>query len=670
MMEAIILEERGEQKRFRLEIEGLRALAAILVAVYHIWFNRVSGGVDVFFVVSGFLITTSLLSRYAKRAKVGYFSYIVKLIKRLLPTAWFISFVVLIASLNILPLIMRQQLLKEFTASVFYFENWRLIIDATDYLAKNNTASPFQHFWALSIQFQFYLLWLALFFIVIRLLNLPRVVGAIPMRTLLFWHMLLLVVCSFCYSMYLTDMHQQVAYYHTFTRLWEFGLGGLLAITINKIPVHKIAAWFLGWAGVIGLISCGIILQVSTVFPGYMALWPTLSAVCIIIAGNRAQKFSAYQLLSLPPLVQFGKISYAFYLWHWPLLILYYAYTNAEQVSLVAGLSIIALAVLLSVVTTIIIEKPIRKTTASLKVNGAVIAGLVLLMFGAITVWQSIVQAQMRYELTDEQIEHIWSGENYTDAFNKALLPSEEIAKNDHSMIYQDGCMQINGSTEIKKCSYGEQQQPAYTIALVGGSHSAHWQPMLDEIAKNHAIKVDTYLKSDCRFTLDDDRGLTECDTWLKKVMATLAQDKPDLLFTVGDTAQNKAVTIPHGFKEAWQLAEDHNIDLFLVRDGPWYRFNVVDCVMENTDDISRCAIPRDEVIVKDSPMSKEKYIPQNVFYKDMTNYFCDDDYCYPVIGNVITHFDTNHISATFSRSLAKAFEDDIMQILTQKTEK
>ncbi|UTH14496.1 acyltransferase [Macrococcus equipercicus] len=164
-------EEVKIKKKFRPEIEGLRAVAAILVAVYHIWFGRVSGGVDVFFVVSGFLITTSLLSKVRRTGTVNFFDFIFGLLKRLLPSAFFVLYTVIIFSYIFIDQSQWVQIIKEVFASSFYYENWQLALSATDYLDQSNEKSPVQHFWAMSIQGQFYLIWFLIFTFAIKFFN-------------------------------------------------------------------------------------------------------------------------------------------------------------------------------------------------------------------------------------------------------------------------------------------------------------------------------------------------------------------------------------------------------------------------------------------------------------------------------------------------------------------
>lgn len=667
------MHEKVTQKRIRYELEGLRAVAAILVAVYHIWFNRVSGGVDVFFVVSGFLITTSLFSMYRRNGRILYFTYIVKLLKRLLPTAWLIGLSTFIVSLFIMPSFMKYQVLEEFLASIFYFQNWRLAMDSADYLAQNNSASPYQHFWALSIQFQFYLIWLVLFFVSI---GIYKAIKKAEFKKIFISFMGLVMIASFSYSVYLTDVNQPFAYYHTFTRVWEFGIGGLLALTIHKISLSKPFAWVFGWVGLIALLSGGIIFQVSDVFPGYAALWPVLAAVLIIISGNQSKSFSAYRVLSWKPLVTFGGISYAFYLWHWPLLIFYFAYFEVETVSILGGLGIIVMATILAFITIYFVETPIRKTEISVWKTAAVISVLSLTVYLAAETYEQQFLSQEEISVShkyDPDNSHpgataklfegsLISSIDYSDPF----LPSLDNAYQDRADIYPDRCLVGAGTTGVRICEYGETEDYTHTIALVGGSHSAHWQPMLKEVANNHSIRIVTYLKGGCRFSTETNTDLKECDEWFENVQEYLFEEKPDLIFTVGDVGMriDEYDKVPPGFIAAWENFEEQNIPLFLVSDTPWYDKSVLRCINENSVNPEVCKEDRERVIRDPSPIEKLDTLPTNVTTMDVNDYFCDEEYCHYVIGNVITHFDNNHITATFARTLAPVMEDKILSAL------
>src|SRR5690625_1053060 len=166
------------ERKFRPEIEGLRVVAALLVAIYHIWFNRVSGGVDVFFVISGFLITTSIISTINRTGEFRFWPYISKLIKRLFPAVFFILGIVLLMSFLFLPPSILDKTIREVIASMFYYQNWQLAISSTDYLDSSQMKTPVEHFWALSIQGQFYLIWFIIFTFILFVIKRLRLKNA------------------------------------------------------------------------------------------------------------------------------------------------------------------------------------------------------------------------------------------------------------------------------------------------------------------------------------------------------------------------------------------------------------------------------------------------------------------------------------------------------------
>ena len=233
----------GRSSSYRPEIQGLRAVAALLVAIYHIWFGRVSGGVDVFFAISAFLITYSLLRQAETRGRIDFAAFWGGLAQRLLPAAILVLLVVSVATILWLPRTMWQNTIQQIVASLLYLENWQLAFNAVDYLAQGQSASPVQHFWALSIQGQFYVLWPCLF--VAALLVARR--AELPLKSVLLFFVAGVFVLSFVYSVLATRNNQTFTYFNTFARLWEFSLGACVAL----IPALAIPRWLkeraVGW---------------------------------------------------------------------------------------------------------------------------------------------------------------------------------------------------------------------------------------------------------------------------------------------------------------------------------------------------------------------------------------------------------------------------------------
>ena len=350
--------QKKDSANYRPEVEGVRAVASLLVAAFHIWLGRVSGGVDVFFVIAGFLTTITLLGQIRRFGRVRPGIFLSRLASRLFPASAVVLVVVSAVSLVLLLPSQWKQTFTEVVASALYLENWQLVRSGVDYLAQDNFHSPVQNFWAMSVQGQFYLIWVALF---VAVGFVVRRVWKTEDRRLLIVALAALTITSFAFSIYSVARDQPTAYYSTFARAWEFGLGSLAAVILPGLKVNATLRLIAGWVGLAGLISCGFLLQVSTQFPGVAALWPTLSAALILVAGTGAPSpRGAERLLASRPLVWLGGISYGLYLWHWPLLVFWDEVTGERPDALV-GLIIIAAAIGLAWLSKTYIEDPIHR---------------------------------------------------------------------------------------------------------------------------------------------------------------------------------------------------------------------------------------------------------------------------------------------------------------------
>lgn len=654
-------------KRYRKEIEGLRAVAALLVAIYHIWLHRVSGGVDVFFVISGLLITYSLLSIVQRQGFIQPIHYIVKLLKRLVPTALTVAFISYIVGWLILPSFLTNDLTRHFFASLLFFENIQLAKDAMDYLMNQSSASPFQQFWALSIQFQFYIIWIIIFSLV---LIIQKFFKQHPFKKILFILVAFISILSFTYSVFLTEQNQPLAYYHTLTRVWEFGVGSLLAIVLHKITLQKWMAWLVGWVGLIGLVSLGLVISVQDAFPGAIALLPVLFTIFILIAGNQSTTYSAYSLLSSAVLTNIGSIAFGFYLWHWPILIYYLHLFDTDSVPFLHGTLIIIISFILSFFTIQWIEKPIRNkkwSKQTMPIGLGYIGILVLLFVGS----EQYATYQFKQESQSSTVDANHPGamiqqiDQVIDS-NVLPIPSIEMIKQDVASVYHNGCFANDPENNLLECEFGSIESETI-IVLAGGSHGAHWLPMLEQYALKNDIKIVTLLKGRCRFSTENNSQFEPCVDWQHLMLERIIELQPDLVFTNGDIGVKVIGEVPEGFKEAWKILEDNKIPLLLMRDTPWYREDISICLSKHPNDPEACKREREDIVSKESLLLQQTTFPSNVVSViDPSSYFCDDDYCYPIIGNVYTHFDSNHITATFSRSLAMLLENQLNEAIYQ----
>jgi peptidoglycan/LPS O-acetylase OafA/YrhL len=315
-------------------VEGLRAVAVGLVVLYHAGLAQISGGyvgVDIFFVISGFVITTTLAKEIDRRGTISIAGFYARRATRLLPAATAVILVTLVASWLWLPPILLGDIADDALASTLYAINYRLAHVGVDYFA-TDTPSPLQHFWSLAVEEQFYLVWPLL---LIAVAALGRRLGRQPRRTVgNAWTVLALVaiiVASFVACVAITRRSLPWAYFGAPTRAWELALGALVAVGAHRLtrvpaPVGAVATW----AGMAAIAGSALWFDDATVFPGYAAALPVAGAAFVIAGGCTTPRGGAHVLLRTVPFRLIGKLSYSWYLWHWPVLIIAPSVLHAE----------------------------------------------------------------------------------------------------------------------------------------------------------------------------------------------------------------------------------------------------------------------------------------------------------------------------------------------------
>lgn len=650
------------ESKFRPEIEGLRVVAALLVAVYHIWFNRVSGGVDVFFVISGFLITTSIISTINRTGEISFLPYVTKLAKRLLPSVFFILGIVLVLSWFLLPKSILDKTIHEVFASMFFYQNWQLAFSSTDYLDYSQMKTPVEHFWALSIQGQFYIIWFLVFTLILVLIKKYKIT---KIKTMINSILGVLFVTSFIYSIYLTSVNQPWAYFITMTRVWEFSLGSLLCINLSSIKVNKYIATVIGWLGLIGLILTGIVFNVSEMFPGYVALWPMMCALFIVLSGTRDTKYGVKRFLGSAIMVKLGGISFGIYLWHWVLLE-FYRYNVQETPGFIVGTLMIISSIALSFLMTRYIEEPIRSShdnKFSFKRIGIMGSANVLLI-GSLLIGVYIDQNKLKNNITEKNYPGALAAKNPDDVPDLEPIPSFSEVFDDLPQAHLDGSNQGLKESDLKIGEYGKTENYDATIALVGSSHSEHWLGAILEATKDENYRVLNMTRSGTRFSTgypdDDLKGI-----WNNNVLEYLKDADVDLVIshaTASDTSSNK---IQQQMVDQLQYVKDeYGIEGLAVRDDPRYSFNVLESL--ETDGIEETKKKMNSADNQQDESFWRQFEKENksLHKIDLTDYFKVNGEFQPVIGNVVIYRDNRHMTNTYSESFGDVFEEKINKIL------
>ena len=358
----------GNQKSdfYRHDLDGLRGTAIALVVVFHVWFGRVSGGVDVFLALSGFFFGDRLLrTALTPGASLWPVSEVTRLVRRLLP-----ALVVVLAASALLTIVVQPEtrwetFADQSLASLGYFQNWQLANTASDYLRAGEAVSPLQHIWSMSVQGQFYIAFLALIFSFAYLFQ--RILSKC-LRASFVVLLSSLTIASFVYAIFAHNADAATAYYNSFARAWELLLGALVGVLV---PYVRWPMWLRTTVAVVALaaiLSCGALIDGVKEFPGPWALVPVGATMLVILsAANRiadphiGDRLPApNRLLASKPLLMLGSMAYSLYLWHWPLLIFWLSYTGHTNANFFEGAGVLLLSGLLAYLTLKYVENPLR----------------------------------------------------------------------------------------------------------------------------------------------------------------------------------------------------------------------------------------------------------------------------------------------------------------------
>jgi peptidoglycan/LPS O-acetylase OafA/YrhL len=680
--------------RFRPEIQALRAVAVALVIAFHLWPQRVTGGyvgVDVFFVISGYLITSHLLRERRSTGRIGLSQFYARRIRRLLPAALLVLLVTAVTVIIAVPTTLWRQFLGEVAASAVYVVNWVLAANAVDYFAADNVASPVQHYWSLSVEEQFYLVWPLLIIAVFALTRSLSWTASSRWVAVLFG---LVIAGGLAFSVIGSRAAQAPTYFATPAHAWEFAAGGLVAVAgmlgvsgriLDRIPTGVLAAG--SWIGFAGIIYSAFRFDADTLFPGYVALLPVVATLLVIAAGVPSGRFSPRWIVRSRPVQLLGDLSYSAYLWHWPLIVLV-PFVIGAQLTLATKLAILAATLVLAWLSKRYVEDGIRTSPAwarrSRTFLAAALASVLLIAVSTAPIIAIDAQATSVRTYVDSEVAK-------DDAcFGAAALPSgldceylttvnPEIG--DDPALYAsqwapDGCPLVYEDI-VRECVTGD-DDAEHTIAFIGDSHMAHYRPAVFPLLDDHDWQYRFIVRGACAaVNLDwspsapDAPEATEgCETWRSTMIDYVANViDVDLVvvsnytskYFVNESAENRE-QMAAAYAATWKTWTDAGIAVLVVGDAPaTQRTDVPTCVQEHLDNLDACAMPVGEAIGHDPLLlGAAEYPNPLVTTLDHSNAFCDDSRCYAVAGGVVAYADKHHIAPAFAASLAPRFESSI----------
>lgn len=663
-------------RKFRPEIQGLRAFAVTLVAIYHIWLGRVSGGVDIFLLISAFLMTLSFTRKIESGQPIfarAVLRYWVHTFKRILPLATVVVLATLWGTWQILPAPRWAGIMEEAKAVILYRENWWSISNMVDYYAADSSeASPLRHFWSLSVQGQIFIIWPLLFALCWVLYKIFR---RRP-RVILFSVFGTVFGLSLAYSVWLTGADQEIAYFSTWTRLWEFALGSLLAIALPWIRIPQHLRGMLGWVALVAIVSCGIILDVEGAFPGYIALWPTLAAAAIIAAGESGTRWGADRFLSTKPMLWLGKYSYGLYLIHWPLLVFYLYKVQQEKADLFAGLILLLVSVALSWILTNVIERPLRSWSwldARNWRSALVIAACTLAVITVSNQWSADLQRQQAEIQANAAVDNpgaqvLQKGFDKPVSTDAQYLPLS-AERYDDRPIYANHC----APEVLKKYGFEEwncnqlvaNEKPTQKVIAVGNSHMDQWGDALIALAKKEGWDLQYVQFNDCYFlepSMNTEKP--DCQAWVENTQRYIDGMHPDQVIIIGTISlpDEGGEIVPTGLRDFANHMQQQGIGLIALRDNPRFKETHADC---ETRTKGLCDFDS-ELARTPSPLTQFKDIPV-VAPVDMTDIICPNGSCPSEIGNVYVYRDDSHLTRTYVLSAKNIFIQRVEDAIAER---
>lgn len=649
------------EKHFRPDIEGLRGIAVLLVVLFHFGLPYLRGGfigVDIFFVLSGYLITGLIFNEIRRSGQLSFSSFYARRVRRLLPAAALVLICTLLVSSKVYSPLEAKIQVESAVATSLYMSNGLFLHWASNYFAPETAGNPFLHTWSLAVEEQFYLVWPGLIALLcLKSVSKKRLVLGLGTVT----------AVSFAACVWVTFRNEQWAFFASPLRAWEFAVGGL-AVLIDPQWLRRHARLLLPLSvlGLLMVIGSAITFQDQRGFPGAIAAIPVVGTALILMAGAAGQNMGIGRLLSVPPLLLFGRLSYSWYLWHWPILVI----GTARFPSLGGGgrCLLALLSLLLSYATFRLVENPIRynKKLVSMPQLSLSLAGLVPIAVIGISVLISL------------------------KATRDSQAPEQRVllkAANDHNP-HGDECLAPIGSRQVIECRYGDIGAKE-TVVLFGDSHADHWFVAMNDIALRHHWRLVTLVKASCpaadvrAFYNETLRGVEpECAAWREEAFQRLQALKPVAVVLSNSAGYLQASSLPRSSglvltPEDWRdglhlmlsnIAAIHSVPIVLS-DVPRADTNVPYCLsrarQQGRPDAD-CDTLRSKAVsteAKSAELQATNSVP-SAHLIDLADRFCGAAACPAILSGTVMYRDTNHITTGAAKMMEPALDEKLTAIL------
>ena len=660
---------RARRIPFRPDIEGLRGAALIFALCAHGGVPLAAGGyigVDIFFVISGFLITGLLVAEADKKGKISLGNFYAHRMKRLLPLAALVLVVTAVGAAVLFPPSQQEVVAVDLRSAALQVVNWQFVAQSVDYFGPETAASPVMHYWSLSIEEQFYVVWAL---VLVAAVWLCARSGR-DLRKSLLVIVVTVTGLSLAYSALYSPEVPTAAYFSTLTRAWQIGVGALIALV--AIPVISRGwCWALSLAGVAAIAYAVLGFDSQTVYPGVAALAPVLGTAALIVAGMSAAQSVVQRFLRTPPMVYLGGVSYAWYLWHYPVMIFGIAawgplpWQDTALLVFAAGIP--------AIITHHLIGQPLRYSKPLSRFpRRAVVVGT------ACTVVAVGAATMLSVSTPDFSVASLDDARGAADMKSPRLQrtaeairpePTQRAVRDDRGTVWDEGCMLQPPETESGECAFG---RPAgrKTVALFGDSHAMHFFPAFEQVAKQRGWRLLAFNKAGCPpydvlvYNPEVDREYRECREWQERVLERIEEERPEIVFTAGTVwhklyedgevlrkhRQNTRVLEPAYVRmlERLQALDTRPI---VMKDLPKAPHDMTDCVSANLGNLEACAYDKHQANPDHFEVRAARQAGAKVI--DLSPALCAKGRCFGVIRNTLVYRDDDHMTATFARTLA-----------------
>jgi peptidoglycan/LPS O-acetylase OafA/YrhL len=680
-----------EREGFRGDIEGLRALSIIGILLFHAGVPFIPGGfvgVDVFFVLSGYLITGLILREVRATGGLHLAAFWGRRARRLLPAAGVVLLATGLASIVLLPSVGSGTVAVDIVAAAVYSANLVYAHSSADYFTDSGYPSPVLHFWSLGVEEQFYLVWPVLLLACVALVGVRRSRHPLPsasatastpravQRVIPVTAVVLTVVLagSFWASLRLTETNQPWAFFLMPTRAWEFAVGGLACLAIpflRRVPMPVRA--LLGWAGLGTVVVAMVRFDGQTPYPGTAALLPVLGTLAVVVAGMGPIGWGPGVLFSLRPMRATGRVSYSWYLWHWPVLILLSVGLGLEGLGW--SVALVAASWIPAYLAYRYVEDPVRRAPWAVRsVRRSLQVGLIASLLG-IAGGVALAVAPTSTQINAAAVGSGELGSRLAPRPGPAgvVTPTLEDAPTDLPPRYEK-CHLRWLDTQPRNCVFGRPDgRPV--IALWGDSHAGQWIPALTRAAKARGWRLETYTKIGCPVPDVRDwihaysRPYVECDEFRQAVLARLGgPNAPDAVVAISlqpDSLVDSTGELVDGpvvdtmWRDGWMATAEAvratGAHMIVLRDTPALADNPLVCLGLHLESPGECDQPRQTVV---PPASQDMDVVDGipgVVGVDLTDGICFVDRCPAVRSNLVVFRDDDHLTATYAKALGPA---------------